>query len=119
MRRFAHGATRPYVSAMASAVFRLLTLFAVLLMPAGMAAAPAAAFLPPSAADAGHCDEHGQSDQAPFKAPVHCAGCTALPMVEVPIPEEPAAPQARLHLPLVQPFTGIEPETATPPPRIS
>jgi len=102
-----------------AAILRLLALVAVLLMPAGMAAAPAAAFAPPAAASAGHCDEHGQQSQAPFKAPVHCAGCTALPALELPIPEEPAAPQARLHLPLVQPFTGIEPETATPPPRIS
>lgn len=101
--------------------WRALLLFAVLLMPLGMAPAVAAPVHHMAAGmPMGHCPEQAPSDErkAGF-AECTMACAAALPAVEAPreeallvtveLPRLPAAPQ--LH--------GLHPETATPPPRVS
>ena len=108
-------ARRAYLGAMASLLFRLLTLIAVLLMPAGMASAPALAQPAPAA---GHCDEHQEPADAPSKPQVHCTGCSALPAIGVPEAAAALRPLAPRLIAQIQPISGREPEIATPPPKL-
>lgn len=102
-------------------VWKLLTLIAVVLMPLGMSAAPAAAMQHHSASmPMQHCPEQNpaQSGKAGF---VECtmACSAALPAVEpaqgelMPMRCAPveADPVAQLH--------GLHPDTATPPPKLA
>jgi hypothetical protein len=101
-------------------VARLLVLAAMLLMPLGMASAPAAArHHAAMAMDMQHC---------PDPAPVHkdkggIAVCTmacasALPALNV-AQREPVAPREELvAVHAVQALDGLHPETATPPPKL-
>jgi hypothetical protein len=101
-------------------VARLLVLVAMLLMPLGMASAPAAAqHHAAMAMDMQHC---------PDPAPVHkdkggIAVCTmacasALPALDV-AQREPVAPREELvAVHAVQALDGLHPETATPPPKL-
>jgi hypothetical protein len=101
-------------------VARLLVLAAMLLMPLGMAGAPAAArHHAAMAMDMQHC---------PDPAPVHkdkggIAVCTmacasALPALNV-AQREPVAPREELvAVHAVQALDGLHPETATPPPKL-
>ena len=116
-------AWRPYGPAMATAVLRLLTLVALVLMPFGMAGTAAIA-QPVTAnhavAQQGHCDQQSDQDKAPDHSShqMHCAMCAALPAAEPPSPSallRPIAPR----IATVSPFNGIELEIATPPPRHS
>jgi len=96
---------------------KLLVLFAILLMPLGMSAAPAAAH---HRASMQHCPEQAPShhSKAGF---VECAmACSAaLPAADLPLQERlviarsPATPVSAsiLH--------GLHPDTATPPPKVS
>ena len=102
---------------MASFLFRLLTLVAVLLMPLGMASAPALA--QPAPAAAGHCDEHQEPADAPSKPQVHCTGCSALPVIGAPEAVPALRPLAPRLIAQIQPISGTEPEIATPPPKHS
>jgi hypothetical protein len=101
-------------------IARLLALFALVLMPLSMASTTASA-QPAASAAAGHCDEHPQPKPAdsPSNAKMHCTGCTALPAMEAPAPIAELRPEAPMRLRPVEFVDGIEPETATPPPRIS
>ena len=112
----------PYWAVMAAALLRLLALVALVLMPLGMAGAPAVAQQMPMdhaamAMGAGHCDEQPEQDKAPPSKMDCAAMCTALPAADAPAP----APRLRLAAPravaIAVPFAGIEPELATPPPR--
>lgn len=104
---------------MISALLRLLTVFAVLLMPAAMVGAPAAAASTAAAqATAEHCGEHGEPEQGPEKASAHCVSCSALPALEVPAPVDPLLPRTPMVLALVQGIDGITPDIATPPPKL-
>ena len=101
---------------MASFLFRLVTLVAVLLMPAAMASAPALA--QPAPAAAGHCDEHQEPADAPSKPQAHCTGCSALPAIEAPGGDaalRPLAPRVVAHSHFI---SGFEPEIVTPPPKL-
>ncbi len=113
----ARTAWRPYLRAMASALFRLLAFVAVLLMPLGMATRPAAAAQPASAA--GHCDEHQEPVDAPAAPKPHCTGCAALPADEAPEAIADLRPKAPMLLALADFRAGVEPDTITPPPKLS
>ncbi len=105
---------------MPSMVVKLLTLLALALMPLGMGTANA---MPahPSAATVQHCDEHGgqPAEQSPDK-PMDCAiSCSMLAIAEAEV-DPPAAVRPLPTAPLlVHPDAGLDPDTATPPPKLS
>ena len=115
--------SRPYGVAMAAATFRLLMLVALVLMPFGMAGAPATAQPMPADHAAmsmamGHCDEQPTKETAPTSSKMDCtAMCTALPAADNPLPVKAMKPVALRSTAIAAPFVGIEPELATPPPR--
>lgn len=115
----ASAASREYQSGMIRAASMLLALAAMLLMPFGMSAASAAPShrAPMAMAAMGHC---GDSAPGRSPAPSHsdCAiSCTALLATTAQAPE-PARLAALPALPrLAEPFSGLVPETATPPPK--
>ena len=108
-----------YLPPMASALFRLLALVALMLMPAGMAGAQAFAQPASAGVNADHCDEHGVPDSAPGKAPAHCTGCAALPELEPPPAIGELPPESKRFIARVEPFPGIILEIATPPPKLA
>ena len=113
-----------YVAAMASAVFRLLALIALVLMPIGMGAAPALAapdhHTMMTTAGAGHCDEQQDPDQAPAQHQMDCtAACAAIAAPAAPVVAPTFKPTAPRTIGVAAPFTGIEPEIATPPPKFA
>jgi hypothetical protein len=109
---------------MVAAVFRLLALVALIIMPFGMAATPALAqpadhSMPAGhAMAAGHCSGQEAPEKAPAPAKMDCtAACTALPGSAAPMPEPSIKPKAPRIASTVTPFTDIVLEIATPPPR--
>jgi hypothetical protein len=111
-------AAAAYSASMASAVLRLLALVALVFMPFSMASGPARAE-PAASAPTGHCEEHQKPADAPSGAKMHCTGCAALPAMDAPAPVAELAPQLPMTLSLAKFIDGVEPETATPPPRLS
>jgi hypothetical protein len=113
--------SRPYWPAMAAVIFRLLAVVALVLMPLGMAGAPAIAQAMPAdhaAMPMGHCEEQPSKDKAPAPSKMDCtAMCTALPATDTPLPAPVMRLVALRSATLAAPFDGIEPEIATPPPR--
>lgn len=112
--------SNPYGASMTAALFRLITLLALALMPFGMASAPAMNQPMPanhSMAQAGHCEGQPEEDQAPASKMDCTAMCSALPATDAPTP----TPRLKLAAPrstaIVVAYAGIEPEIATPPPR--
>lgn len=110
-----------YVAAMASAALRLIAFIAVLLMPLGMTASPAAAHAVPSATmPMQHCPDQPASNDDKAGIPQCMMVCSAaLPAVDAPaaephiivcLPEQPARADM---------LRGLHPEAATPPPRRS
>ena len=103
---------------MTTALLKLLTLLAVLVMPFGMAAPAAAADHPAhmtAAMPMQHCPEQGRMHAMGAECTMACAA--TLPAVE-------AVSQSRFPLTVIpaprtlaKPLTGLHPETATPPPR--
>ena len=74
--------SRGYVDAMGAAIFRLLALVAIVLMPLGMAgpamAQPASAEHTALAMQMGHCNEQPAKENAPGPSKMDCtAMCTA------------------------------------------
>jgi hypothetical protein len=116
-RSIAPDAPGGYPTRMASAVLRLLALFALIFMPLSMASAPASA-QPSAAAPSGHCDDHQKPSDAPAGQQMHCTGCAALPAMDAPFPISELQPQTPMELTLVELPAGIVPETATPPPKL-
>ena len=123
---------------MTSALMKLLTLVALLIMPFGMTAAPAMAQPMPAdhammamgevsqgsghaqhgwKAGGGHCDDQPEQDKAPVSQMDCAAMCTALPATDAPAPARVAKLNAPRTIALVTPFTGVVLEIATPPPR--
>ena len=103
---------------MPRSLLSLLTLFAVLLMPFGMASAPAIA-RPLPAAGEGHCADHESPAHEPSKQQVQCMGCSALPALDPSAAAAELVPQAPRLLAHIQAIAGSEPEIATPPPKLS
>ena len=104
---------------MAAALFRLMALLALMLMPHGLASAPAMAEPGNHATSAGHCEDQAEHDKAPAKSHVDCAmACNALPASEPSVEEPLPMPIAlRAIAPEIR-FSSIVPETATPPPKL-
>jgi hypothetical protein len=111
-----------YGARMTAALFRLVMMLLLVLMPLGMAMAPAAVQSLPAAhqvAQNGHCDERPGQDKAPAQSSqqMHCAMCAALPASTPPSPSVGLLPSTPCMIAAVSPFNGIELEIATPPPR--
>jgi hypothetical protein len=105
---------------MTAAVFRLLALIALVLMPIGMTGAPAAASAMPAdhAMAAGHCEgQSGDEPQAPAASMDCTAMCTAIPAREAAAPTPLFQRPAPRTVAVAVAFEGVEPEIATPPPR--
>jgi hypothetical protein len=104
---------------MIAALFRLLTLLALVLMPIGMTSAPAAASPMPAShpMTAGHCDEQPDQDQAPASRMDCAAMCTALPATDAAAPTPVFKPKAPRTIAVATRFDGIILEIATPPPK--
>jgi len=102
---------------MASALLRLLALFALVSMPLSMASAPASA-QPAASMPAGHCDDHQQPAKAPAGPLMHCTACAALPAMDAPTQLTELAPGTPMLIRLASFLAGIEPDTATPPPKL-
>lgn len=108
-----------YARRMIAALVRLLTLLAVVLMPLGMAATPAAGQTIPMShnmASSGHCEEQPDQGEAPASN-MDCTVCVALPATDSPIPVSAMKPATPRRIALATPFAGIQPEIATPPPK--
>ena len=106
----------PYLRAMAAASLRLMALVALLLMPAGMAGAPALA--QPVASASEHCGEHQQPADTSSEAQKHCAACSALPAVDL-AQASTLAPVTPRVIAGMSATSGIQPEIETPPPKRS
>ncbi|HEY0628002.1 MAG TPA: hypothetical protein VGD23_01610 [Sphingomicrobium sp.] len=110
-----------YGSAMATAILRLLALIALTLMPIGMAGVPAMASPAPAEhamAGMAHCDEIPAEEPAAPQSKIDCmAMCTALPANFGSAPASRMKPVTPRSIAVSAPFSGIEPEIATPPPK--
>jgi hypothetical protein len=110
---------RAYLGRMVRALFLLMAMAAMTLMPAAMSAAPAAApaaAMSASTSDTGHCDSQDQE-----KAPgmVDCkATCGALAAAAARVSEPLPLPAAPPAIRPAKRFAGIILDIATPPPRI-
>ena len=103
------------MTVMDSALFRLLALFALMLMPAGMAGAPA---LAQTGTASSHCDEHLPPANAPTQMQAHCTGCAALPALDLAPALAEAPADAPPFVDRIEPLSGITKEIATPPPKL-
>jgi hypothetical protein len=114
-------AAKFYRQAMQVPILRLLVLATLMLMPLGMAAAPAAPLHQQTAMPMGHCSER-DSTPHPTGALAACtmACASALPATDLQ-PVAGAHPVSKFTptAPVVAALTGIELEIATPPPRQS
>ena len=117
-RSIVRDASSGYPVRMASAVLRLLALFALIFMPLSMATGPASA-QPSAGAPAGHCNDHQKPSDIPAGQQVHCTSCAALPAMDAPLPTSDLRPQTPTELRLVELSAGIIPETTTPPPKLA
>ena len=104
---------------MISAVLRLFTLAALLLMPLGTGSMVVAAS-PESATSAeGHCGDHQKPTDAPTKMSLHCAACSALPASTNVAESSDLRPELpRLIVAATAP-SETDLEIATPPPKLS
>lgn len=107
------GPAHPIWGAMAR-LWTLIALVALVLMPIGMAAAPAMA----EPAQADHCDDHQQPAEVPASTALHCSGCALAPL-DADAEVAPLSPEAQPQPPLAEAFSGIEPATDPPPPKRS
>ena len=109
----------PIKVGMASTLLRLMMLFALALMPLGMAGGPAAAHSA-ATATSDHC---GGSQENPADAPAvpkaHCAACAALPAVDPPPAIAELRPSMVLQVEAEHWVTEAGPETDTPPPKLA
>jgi len=109
------------ICSMTRLIARLVILAAVLLMPFGMAAAPAAQHhTGRSAMPMSHCPDRGTNDGAKGAF----AECTMACAAALPALGSHAADPMRIICTAVQPAAvvrlhGLHPETATPPPKDS
>jgi hypothetical protein len=108
---------------MAGLMAKLLVLLAVLLMPLGMSAAPAAAASHHSASASmpmQHCPEQAPSQDSK-RGFVDCtmACSAALPAVELPQEEHLPTASTPAAASTAEILHGLHPDTATPPPKLA
>lgn len=111
-----------YRAPMRPAFLRLLAIVAVMLMPFGMAAAPAASIHHQEMAKAmpmEHCPEPASTPQSNGTL-AHCsmACAAALPVVNSPALVPHLTVRSLPSAPMIGILSGTEPEIATPPPRL-
>ena len=106
---------------MPAMILRVLTLVALVLMPFGMGAAMAGqAHHAPAAASAEHCSEQsGEPGGKSTKISVDCIACSMTITTQARLREPASAVPLPAARPLAERGTGLHPETATPPPKIS
>ena len=104
-----------------TAVLRLLTLFALLLMPFGMASAPAESPIRHhSSASMDHCPDKQSNDDFEGGASECAMPCSAaLAANEGPAIESLSFAHAPVEPTLDRSLAGLVPEIATPPPKLS
>lgn len=111
---------------MRSVLLRLLATLAVMLMPLGMAAAPAATshhqritMAMPMPMPMQHCPEPAVPGSN--SAFAHCAMACAAALPAISSPEPLAQPVVRSspQVPAITALAGVEPDIATPPPRLA
>ena len=100
-------------------LFRLLVLFAVLLMPVGMAPVSAASH---SQTMAGmpmeHCPDQTPADHSKSAFADCTMACSAaLPALETTAADPLPPAKSSICLPVMRPMQGLHPQTATPPPK--
>jgi hypothetical protein len=109
--------------AMAQLVGKLLVLMAMLLMPLGMSAAPAAAVAHHAASASmpmGHCpDQNTGDDMKSGVAECTMACAAALPAIDPPGQQRLLIACQPVEQSAAEPLHGLHPETATPPPKRS
>jgi len=107
---------------MAAALLRILSLFALVLMPLGMASAPAAADAPAvhhMAAATDHCDTEAPADKGMSKS-AQCAMACSMMLAATPnVAQRVAVGPAALDQPQASQRTGLAPEMDPPPPKRS
>lgn len=108
-----------YGRAMLAALFRLLTVASFVLMPLGMLGTPAAAAEHHAAAASMTCEGHEQPSKAAPDKQTHCASCVALaePQSAAAAADFPPVPVLAYRDPRL--LLGLEPEVATPPPKLA
>ena len=114
--------SRTYLALMPSMVLRLLTLFALVLMPLGMGTADAMpAHHAPAVATDQHCDGHGgqPAEQSRDKSMDCAISCSILAISEVEVEGPSVARPIPTARPLAELDAGLHPDTATPPPKRS
>ena len=101
-----------------ASLWKLLGLIALVLMPFGMASVSAApAHHSASMSGMSHCGGGGAPD-APRSGPGDCAmTCSIVAAPEIALCEPLDMPRAAPETVLARVFSGIHPETATPPPK--
>jgi hypothetical protein len=118
----ARQARRAYVEMVIAALFRLMAIAAIILMPIGMGMAPAAAAGPSShqttgSSAEGHCGQKPDSDND-NTMPMQCAGsCSALPSQPAATSVHELAPMACHLVGRVKVLHGVLLRLSTPPPR--
>lgn len=116
-------ARRAYVEAVIAAIFRLLAIAAMILMPLGMGVTPAAAaaltaHTTMGGSEEGHCGQKSESETGKAMA-MQCAGsCGALPAELAAAPVKELAPIACLAPDRVKVLHGVMLPLSTPPPRV-
>jgi hypothetical protein len=103
-------------------IAKLLVLLAVLLMPLGMSAAPAAAahHTPSASMPMQHCPEQAPSHNSKGGFAECTMACSAaLPAVDLPKEEQLPVSCAPIAPTVAQMLDGLHPDTATPPPKRS
>ena len=117
----AGAASRAYGRGMPRLALKLITLLAVLLMPLGMAAAPAAVAADhhPAAAAIEHCPDSQLPSPDVAGGLAECAMpcASALPAWDYPPPAAGPTPQQPAERRVEHRLTGVLMEIATPPPK--
>jgi hypothetical protein len=112
-----------YLGQVVAALFRLLAIAAIILMPLSMGIAPAAAAVPSSHAsmkgqEDGHCGQKPDNDSGKAMA-MQCTGsCSALPCEPASFSAQEPAPVACLSASAVKELHGVMLPLSTPPPRL-
>ena len=103
---------------MAALLFRLMMVIVLLLMPHGLARAPAQAQASHPIASAGHCTDLEDHGQSPKSTEVDCAiSCSVMPATGYATSAPVVPPRRPRSIGPVASFDGIVPEIATPPPK--
>ena len=107
-----------YLTRMAMALVRLMTVVALMLMPFVMTTAPAAAHTASPAMTEGHCADHPDQRGPPATDVTQCMlMCATLPAAGPLILAPPIQPRLALKQVPAEPIHGIILEISTPPPR--